>query len=95
MIRRSAIAAIAAGAILISPAITLAQSADSSAGRGTNNAGTARSSSANEARGVTTGSAGSLGTGTAAVPKTTSTDAAVVEENKTINRKLNSICRGC
>jgi hypothetical protein len=29
------------------------------------------------------------------VPKTTSTDAAVVEENKTINRKLNSICRGC
>lgn len=95
MIRAFAIAAIAAGAILISPAIAGAQSADSSAGSGTTDAGTGRSSGANDARGVTTGSAGSLGTGTAAVPKTTSADAAVVEENKTINRKLNSICRGC
>jgi hypothetical protein len=24
-----------------------------------------------------------------------STDAAIAEENKTIDRKLNSICRGC
>jgi hypothetical protein len=43
---------------------------------------------------MTTGSAGSLGTGTAATPRT-STDAVVKEENKTIERRLNSICRGC
>jgi hypothetical protein len=40
---------------------------------------------------VTTGAAG---TGTMATsPK--STDEVIKEENTTINRKLNSICRGC
>ena len=102
MIRASAIVAIAVGAILISPALSLAQSAGSggaatsSSGAatapGTNSAGTAQSSGANTAPGVTTGSA--LGTGTAATPQT-STDAAINAENKTIDRKLNSICRGC
>ena len=63
---------------------------------GTNNAGTAQSSGsgANTGAGVTTGSAGSLGTGTAATPNTSS-DAAINEENKTIDRKVKSICRGC
>jgi hypothetical protein len=36
------------------------------------------------AAGVTTGSAGSQGP-----------DAAIAEENRMIDRKLNSICRGC
>jgi hypothetical protein len=101
MIRTSAFVAIALGAFLISPAISLAQSASgaaSSAGAatapGTNSAGAAQSSGANTTPGVTTGSAGSLGTGTAATPQT-STDAAVNAENQTIDRKLNSICRGC
>jgi hypothetical protein len=63
---------------------------------GTNSAGTAQSSGAgvNAGAGVTTGSAGSLGTGTAAPPNK-STDAAISEENKTIDRKLKGICRGC
>jgi hypothetical protein len=102
MIRTSAFVAIAVGAILISPAISLAQSAGGSGSAtsgaatapGTNSAGTAQSSGANTAPGVTTCSAGSLGTGTAATPQT-NTDAAINEENKTIDRKLNSICRGC
>ena len=103
MIRTSAAIAIAVGAILISPAISLAQSTGSggaatSSGAatapGTNSAGTAQSSGANTAPGVTTGAAGPLGTGTAATPQT-STDAAINAENKTIDRKLNSICRGC
>jgi hypothetical protein len=34
---------------------------------------------------VTTGAAGSQ----------TNTDAAIAEENKTVDRKLKSICRGC
>jgi hypothetical protein len=108
MIRTSAIVAVAVGAILISPAISLAQgSGGLSAGSdgaasppgpatapGTDSAGAAQSSGANTAPGVTTGSARSLGTGTAATPQT-STDAAINAENKTIDRKLNSICRGC
>ena len=63
---------------------------------GTNSAGTAQSSGAgvNSAPGVTIGSSERLGTGTAAVPQTSS-DAAINEENKTIDRKLKSICRGC
>jgi hypothetical protein len=104
MIRASAIVAIAVGAILISPALSLAQSAGSggaatsSSGAATapatNSAGTAQSSGANTAPGVTTGSAGSLGTGTAATPQT-NTDAAIDAENKTIDRRLHGICRGC
>ena len=60
---------------------------------GTNSAGTAQSSGSgsNAAPGVTTGAAG---TGT--MPTSSqSTDAVVAEENKTIDRKLKSICRGC
>lgn len=98
MIRTSALVAMAVGAILILPATCLAQSSGSgsigshrteSLSAGTNSAG-----AANTAPGMTTGSAGSLGTGTAATPRT-STDAVVKEENKTIERRLNSICRGC
>jgi len=52
---------------------------------GTNSAGTAQSSgsSLNTEPGMTTGSG----------PQ--STDAAIAEENRTIDRKLKSICRGC
>jgi hypothetical protein len=57
------------------------------AARGTNSSGTAQSSGAANARpGVTTGS----GRGARK-----NTDAAIVEENKTIDRKVKSICRGC
>ena len=95
MPRASVTIAVTAIAILISPAVSLAQSAGGSSS-GTNGAGTAQSSGAgvNTGAGVTTGSAGSLGTGTAAPPNK-STDAAVSEENKTIDRKLKGICRGC
>jgi hypothetical protein len=63
---------------------------------GTNSAGTAQSSGAgvNTGAGVTTGTAGPLGTGTAAAPNASS-DAAINEENKTIDRKVKGICRGC
>jgi hypothetical protein len=97
---------IAAIVILATPADLLAQVAgDVSSGRsagstvgsppapGTNSAGTAQSSGrgVNTAPGVTTGAAG---TGTMAT-NPTSSDAAINEENKTIDRKLKGICRGC
>jgi len=54
---------------------------------GTNSAGTANASgsSANSAAGVTTGTAGSR----------TDSDAAIDAEDKQIDRRLKSICRGC
>lgn len=105
MKRSSVRAAIAAIAILISPVGSLAQSAGgsltgtgtgSTAGSpapGTNSAGTAQStgSGVNTGAGVTTGAAG---TGTMARPQA-DVDAAINQENKTIDRRLNSICRGC
>jgi hypothetical protein len=108
MLRISVIVAIAVGAILILPAGSMAQNdGGATAGSrnatsgvspapGTNSAGTAQSSGAgvNTAPGVTTGSSGRLGTGTASTPQLNG-DAAINEENKTIDRKLNSICRGC
>jgi hypothetical protein len=56
---------------------------------GTNTAGTAQSSGrgVNTESGVTTGSGRSAGSG--------SVDAAITEENKTVDRKIKSICRGC
>jgi hypothetical protein len=95
MPRASVTIAVTAITILISPAVSLAQSTGGSSA-GTNSAGTAQSSGAgvNTGAGVTTGSAGSLGTGTAAPPNK-STEAAISEENKTIDRKLKGICRGC
>ena len=95
MPRASVTIAVTAITVLISPAVSLAQSTGGSSA-GTNSAGTAQSSGAgvNTGAGVTTGSAGSLGTGTAAPPNK-STEAAISEENKTIDRKLKGICRGC
>ena len=59
---------------------------------GTNTAGTAQSSGS----GVTTGSARSTGSGGATVTgPQTSGDAAIGEENKEVDRKIKSICRGC
>ena len=106
MIRATATAAIAAISILILPTMGLAQSAGGTSGNagsapgatapGTNSVGTAQSSGSgvNTMPGMTTGSSGGLGTGTAAPPQTNS-DAAINQENKTIDRRLNSICRGC
>jgi hypothetical protein len=101
MIRTRATAVIAAMVILATPASLLAQGAagstvGSSPTPGTNSAGTAQSSGAgvNTAPGVTTGAAGAPGTGTMAT-STANTDAAIAEENKTINSRLKSICRGC
>ena len=106
MTRVSATAAMAAIVILATPVVVLAQGAgDAAGGRsagstvgspptpGTNSAGTAQSSGSgvNTGTGVTTGAAG---TGTMATsPK--STDEAINEENKTIDRKLKGICRDC
>ena len=106
MIRATATAAIVAISILITPAMCLAQGAGGTCGNaggspsatapGTNSAGTAQSSGSgvNTTPGMTTGSSGGLGTGTAATPQTNS-DAAINQENKTVDRKLKSICRGC
>ncbi|MBA2402782.1 MAG: hypothetical protein H0V72_29615 [Bradyrhizobium sp.] len=60
---------------------------------GTNSAGTAQSSGSgiNSGAGVTTGAAG---TGTMARPPA-DVDAAINEENKTIDRRVKGICRGC
>lgn len=102
MTRTSILVATVAGAILISPAVSLAQTTGSGGASpsgatttlGANSAGIAQSSGANTGPGVTTGSAGSLGTGTAPAP-TTDSNTAINAENKTIDRKLNSICKGC
>jgi hypothetical protein len=108
MTRSAMTSAIAALAILTLPAVSYAQSgagggsAGGAAGGstainggapGTNSAGTAQSSGpgANTGAGVTTGAAG---TGTMARPQA-DVDAAIHEENKTIDRRLRSICRGC
>src|SRR5438477_11291127 len=109
MTRANATIVIAAIMILISPAASLAQGAVGSpdAGSagvgnsskqtlpppGTNSAGTAQSSGSglNTAPGVTTGTAG---TGTMST-SSQSTDAAIAEENRTVDRRLKSICRGC
>jgi len=45
--------------------------------------------------GVTTGSARSSARGTDVTGPQTHGDAAIEEENRTIDRKVNSICRGC
>jgi hypothetical protein len=59
---------------------------------GTNTAGTAQSSGS----GVTTGSARSTGAGGATVTgPQTSGDVEVDKENKEVDRKIKSICRGC
>jgi len=78
------------------PAVSFAQATGGAAGStggatnapapspGTNSLGTAQSSGANRAPGVTTG--------TAADP---SADATVNAENRMLDKKLKSICRGC
>jgi hypothetical protein len=60
---------------------------------GTNSLGTANSSGSS----MTTGSAGSraAGGGTAATGPQTNGDVAIDQEDKAIDRKLKSICRGC
>ncbi len=93
MTRISAVTAIAMVALLITPGALLAQNSTSPP-PGTNSAGTAQSSGGapNREPGVTTGTA--LGTGNAA-PPTQSGDAAINQENASIDRKLKGICRGC
>jgi hypothetical protein len=44
---------------------------------------------------MTTGSAGSASGGTAATGPSQNGDVAIDAENKTIDHKLKSICRGC
>ena len=56
---------------------------------GTNTAGTARSSGAGVGSGVTTGS------GTDMTGPQRSGDAEIAKENKEVDRKIKSICRGC
>jgi hypothetical protein len=83
-------------ALAAMPAVSFAQATGGSAGSaggvanspasapGTNSLGTAQSSGANAAPGVTTGAGGDRGT-----------DAAVNAENRLLDKKLKSICRGC
>jgi hypothetical protein len=63
-----------------------------SAPQGTNSAGTAQSSGA---RGASSGGAGGLGSGTAidAAPRTGNDK--VDAEDKAVDRKVKSICKGC
>ena len=82
-------------ALAAMPAVSFAQATGGSAGSaggvanspapapGTNSLGTAQSSGAS-APGVTTGTGGGRGT-----------DAAVNAENRLLDKKLKSICRGC
>ncbi|MBR1091098.1 hypothetical protein JQ621_26880 [Bradyrhizobium manausense] len=102
MLRLSASASIKTLIVVFSlaalPAISFAQSTGGSSGAtagvanapapppGTNGLGTAQSSGANTAQGVTTGAAS--GTNPDA-------DATVSAENKLLDKKLKSICRGC
>jgi hypothetical protein len=62
---------------------------------GTNSAGTAQSSGAgvNTGSGVTTGSG--RGAGSNMTGPQTSGDAEINAENKEVDRKIKSICRGC
>ena len=90
-------------AILLAPTVTAAQGTGSGTGSGspssasptspqvaspppgTNSAGTAQSSGRlNTGEGVTTGSASSE-----------SFDKAIADENRTVDRRVNGICRGC
>ena len=82
-------------AITLAPFSSFAFAQTSSPPPGTNSAGTAQSSGGapNREPGVTSGTA--LGTGKATPPPTPSGDTAIKQENATIDRKLNSICRGC
>ena len=49
----------------------------------------------NTGSGVTTGSGRSAGSGTGVTGPQRSGDAAINEENKEVDRKIKSICRGC
>jgi hypothetical protein len=64
---------------------------------GTNAAGTAQSSGSgvNTGGGVTTGSGRGAGSGTSTTGPQKSGDAEINEENKEVDRKIKSICRGC
>lgn len=101
MRKLSATAALTTIAILLAPAVTAAQgngtgsASPGSAGAtlsqvtappaGTNSAGTAQSAGRpNTGEGVTTGSA-----------TTPSVDQAIADENRSVDRRLKGICRGC
>ncbi len=64
---------------------------------GTNSAGTANSSGSSATTGssVTTGSARAAPGGTEATGPSRSGDVEIDTENKTVDRKIKSICRGC
>jgi hypothetical protein len=64
---------------------------------GTNNAGTANSSgsSGTTASSTTTGSAAGSGVGGTAATGPQQGDVAIDHENKKLDQKLKSICRGC
>jgi len=93
MRKLSATAVLATIVILLAPAVTVAQgtgsgrpsSSSMSSPPGTNSAGTAQSSGRpNTGDGVTTGSA-----------TTEDFDKAIADENRSIDRRLKGICRGC
>jgi hypothetical protein len=64
---------------------------------GTNSAGTAQSSGAgvNTGSGVTTGSGSAARSGTDMTGPRRGGDPAINDENKEVDRKIKSICRGC
>ena len=103
MRKLSVTATVATIAILLAPTVTVAQGTGSGTGSGspssassaspqvaspppgTNSAGTAQSSGRlNTGEGVTTGSASSE-----------SFDKAIADGNRTVDRRVNGICRGC
>ncbi|WP_244468647.1 hypothetical protein [Bradyrhizobium elkanii] len=97
MRKLSATAALATIAILLAPAVTYGQGTGSpssvspispqvTSSPGTNSAGTAQSSGRlNIGEGVTTGAAAA----------TEGVDKAIADENRTVDRRMKGICRGC
>jgi hypothetical protein len=95
MARISGTGLIAAMVLFAAPCASLAQNNSSTPPSGTNSAGTAQSSGpSNREPGVTTGSTG-MGSGNAPTPPTPNGNAAINDEDHTIDRKVKSICRGC
>ena len=90
MARMPGIVMFAATLALVAPAASAAETRSASSHSHADHSGTA----ANDAPGVTTGSA-ALGTGKAATGPATDSNDAVNAENQLLNRKLKSICRGC
>ncbi|MET0968546.1 MAG: hypothetical protein ABWY18_05025 [Tardiphaga sp.] len=98
MSRASKLATSAVVAILLSSAGAFAQSGGGAGGgasggaTGTNSAGTANASGGRTGSGITTGA---TGTGQSVDGKPTTGDSQVDAQDRAVDRKVKSICKGC